>query len=133
MDSMHFALKAYQAGDDRLGPYNLVLITERIHNLERRYLAAGIMCGNACTTQSEQEDCIKAGQECIHDLPHGAQVRVKDSLLPQFEVNTAATKYCNTKHFHTLPLLFIFQPQETDFKEPVTPTPAMYAVLKKLG
>ena len=76
MDSKHMALKVYPPGDDRIGPFNFVMITERIHNLQRRYLAAGIMSGLACGGPEEEENCIQAGLACLHDKPHGNDVSV---------------------------------------------------------
>lgn len=83
MDSKHMALKVYPPGDDRIGPYNFVMITERIHNLERRYLAAGIMSGHTCNTPQEEEHCIQAGLACLHDQPHGTDVSV---IVPSLNV-----------------------------------------------
>lgn len=83
MDSKHMALKVYPPGDDRLGPFNFVMITERIHDLPRRYLAAGIMSGHSCNSPAEEELCIQAGLACLHDQPHGSDVSViVPSIVP---------------------------------------------------
>ena len=78
---MHATL-ALRSGEieGQLTPHNLVVMTDQYDVADQEYLAAGILMGFGCTTDTDRAQCIENGRTALEKLPH--QRKLKTAVLP---------------------------------------------------
>lgn len=79
--------------DGVVGPYNLVIVVDRMLDFNQRCLAAGIMYGCPSESDADRKACVEMGKVVLSDLPHGlAATKSKGKTPPTTKRATVASQ-----------------------------------------